>query len=769
MKLQQLELNAFRAATRPFTIHFDPAKKLTMIFGENGTGKSTIADALTCLCTDGLGSLDDKSGVDKKFLIAANCSPADLSIRLITDKGEYTTRLSGNKFAKDGSRQYPTLRYLRRSQITQLTDATPSKRYEVLESYIDVEQIMKSEEGLRSLVTHLKTDLDGEIRSLTTAQSTLEQAWAREGRPGTGSWKDWADEESTKNLNIVQAQAAAIRNVMNAWQSVTERWQEVQAQQRQCLEAQYGVTEAQALFDRLSASHESVSQDLLKLLEHAEAYLARQSGLHHCPLCEKPIEQLELAALIQQQMDSLKAHQTAMVQLEAAKKTEAAANDLLHNLRVKLAGQFAQFESATTGYAGKPVSLGANDEERLRFLEEKQSSLTAKMAQMEKELHAHEQTLSQHNLIKSQYDAIIRGESKTYEIQALLESAQAAFSIVETTRKSYQQAELSSISDDVDAMYQALHPDEDIGKVRLSMNLKNKKSVDLVARFLHYDTVTPQSVYSESHLDTLSICILLALAKKYSNHDSILLLDDVVNSVDEAHLDRFVNLLHDQQSHFAHIIVTTHYRPWRDRYRHHRYPESHVHFVELRNWKLADGMRQQKGKSQIEELKSALEDEHFDRQAIAAKAGVLLENLLDFLTVAYSCRLRRKPKQDYCLGELLDTVMSKLAKSLRVEHLTKNEAGKYDPALPKKEIPLKPHFDELKKLAFLRNQVGAHFNPLGADVSDTDIFAFGNHTLHLAESLVCPETGHFPDRSPSGEYWETRSKSLRLFPLQEPG
>ncbi|MBK7816426.1 MAG: AAA family ATPase [Sphingobacteriaceae bacterium] len=68
MKLNKLYLKSFRGATNPVTIEFDSNKKITMIFGENGNGKSTIADALICLLTDNKGSLDDKSSVDISFL-----------------------------------------------------------------------------------------------------------------------------------------------------------------------------------------------------------------------------------------------------------------------------------------------------------------------------------------------------------------------------------------------------------------------------------------------------------------------------------------------------------------------------------------------------------------------------------------------------------------------------------------------------------------------------------------------------------------------------
>ncbi|TAK44217.1 MAG: hypothetical protein EPO28_05100 [Saprospiraceae bacterium] len=769
MKLHKLELNAFRAATQPFALSFDPSKKLTMIFGENGTGKSTIADAFTCLCTDSIGSLEDKSNVEKKFLTSANCKPADLYIRLITGQDTFSATLSSNKFVKNTSKTYPKLHHLRRSLIAQLTDATPSKRYEVLESYIDVEPILASEEGLRSLLRRLENDLGSEIRSLTAAHDTLEAQWRQEGMPGDGGWKDWADVESDKDLATEKLKAARIKAVLNAWQTLTGQWQEVQEQQRICLDARQEVADAQVNMQRIQAASQSISQDLLKMLDHADRFVGQQSELHQCPLCDQPIEKNTLANRIRQQMDGLKAYQLSVAQMDAAQKAETNANLLLQNLQSKLDDGLEALEIATSNYAGKPVSFGATAAGRLRFFQEKQTSLNAKMAQMEQEMLQSERTLNQHNLIKTQYEAILHGEAKTTELQRLLNAAKAAFLIVESTRKNYQEQELASISGEVDALYQKLHPDENIGKIRLSLKPNAKKSVDLAARFQNYESVTPQSVYSESHLDTLGICVLLALAKKQGGKDTILLLDDVVTSVDERHLDRFIALLHDLQKDFAHIVFTTHYRPWRDRYRFHRDPESQVHFVELRDWKMEDGMRLQKERTQVEELREAMASSYFDRQALAAKAGVLLENLLDFLTTTYACRLRRKPRQDYTLGELLDAVMSKLAKSLRVELLSKNAGNKFDPALPMQEVPLLPHFEELEKLAFIRNQTGAHFTPPGPEVNDADIFAFANHTLSLAQRLTCPETGAFPDCSASGAFWETRSKAIRLFPLQEPG
>lgn len=110
-----------------------------------------------------------------------------------------------------------------------------------------------------------------------------------------------------------------------------------------------------------------------------------------------------------------------------------------------------------------------------------------------------------------------------------------------------------------------------------------------------------------------------------------------------------------------------------------------------------------------------------------------------------------------------------MSKLWRVERFSKNTAtNKFDSTQPMKEISLLPIFQELNKLAFIRNQVGAHFNQLGSDVTDGEVEALGKWTLELAESLTCPEAGGFPDRDKSGSYWETRNGSVRLHPLREP-
>lgn len=111
MKLNSLHINAFRGATKPLTLNFSQDKNITLIYAENGNGKSSIADALVCLCTDGTGSLDDKSNKDYSFLKSLGANNSDLLVELKTDTQTFKATLSvnSNKIIKNPSTDFVLL------------------------------------------------------------------------------------------------------------------------------------------------------------------------------------------------------------------------------------------------------------------------------------------------------------------------------------------------------------------------------------------------------------------------------------------------------------------------------------------------------------------------------------------------------------------------------------------------------------------------------------------------------------------------------------
>jgi energy-coupling factor transporter ATP-binding protein EcfA2 len=775
MKLNSLYIKSFRGATKPVTIEFDNSKKITMLFAENGNGKSTIADALICLCTDKMGSLDDKSSIDKSFLKSLGAGTGETKITLNTDAGAFTTSISGTAkaFVKTPATDQPSLKFLRRSQIINLINSQASDRYTALKDYLDVSNIYTGEEALRKVFREVEKDLGNSISVLQSANETLEKFWKAEGSPD-GAMLVWAKIQTEKDLSKEAAIYKVLAELVTQWQAIGNKQREINQFQTATSASQKNMEGFALILKNLEAANKKNKPALLALLQEAKNYISAEPVIDKCPVCENGIVKATVVNSLDVQIKSMAALQKASKDLETATKTHDKNVAILNTAIRGMNTLLIKYKTSISQYVDKvpdiaPFVNGIKTEANANYkiYVASYKELQALFVRIEKSAVDKKTSIDQHALIKLQYNSITQHSEKFEKLAALKTATTKALGIVETTRKVFYDNELLSISAEVEQMYQKIHPAEGLGGIKLFLNPNFKTSLEIQANFHSQQAITPQSVYSESHLDTLGICIFLALAKKYSDSTTVLILDDVVMSVDENHLDRFIALLHDEADNFAHIIVTTHYRPWKDRYKNNRAPASSVHFLELRTWSTQNGIRVFNGRIALDELRQMLTDESsFHRENIAAASGRILENLLDFVTLKFGCKVARKPKNDYQLSELLDGLSKDLLKNFKVEHLEKDVTGKYTSVI--KQVDLKPVIDKLKALKAVRNQVGAHFNFDGSLVSDGDVEDFGNATVEFAELLICPECGALPDRNKSGSYWETKTGSIKLFPLIEP-
>jgi hypothetical protein len=241
-------------------------------------------------------------------------------------------------------------------------------------------------------------------------------------------------------------------------------------------------------------------------------------------------------------------------------------------------------------------------------------------------------------------------------------------------------------------------------------------------------------------------------------------LDDVLASVDEPHIDRLILMLYDEVAKFRHCLITTHYGPWRHKYKWGWLKYDKGQFVELARWTNTEGMTIVRSVPDVERLKTLLAENPPDPQLVVAKAGVILEAALDFLTQLYECSVPRKWEPRYTLGELLPAIDKKLCKALRIEMLTGKDATG---APTYQTVSLEPILDELKRIAQTRNVVGCHFNAISFDLLDTDAIVFGQKALELIEVLTDPNAG-WPRNQKAGTYWANAGETRRLHPLKQP-
>src|ERR1700733_4157159 len=158
--LKSLTLTAFRGSTATFKLDFEKGKTLTLLYGENGTGKTTICDGFEFLAFDRVGSIEDR-GMGKgleKFWPAAGKSAADVHVELETSAAKCTGKIINKKVSVSPVSGRPRIELLRQRQILELIQAQPAERYERIKRFIDIDAFDRSEETLRQLGKTLSTE-----------------------------------------------------------------------------------------------------------------------------------------------------------------------------------------------------------------------------------------------------------------------------------------------------------------------------------------------------------------------------------------------------------------------------------------------------------------------------------------------------------------------------------------------------------------------------------------------------------------------------------
>jgi hypothetical protein len=293
---------------------------------------------------------------------------------------------------------------------------------------------------------------------------------------------------------------------------------------------------------------------------------------------------------------------------------------------------------------------------------------------------------------------------------------------------------------------------------------KKRASLEIGATFCGQSGTPPQAYFSDSHLDTLGLCVFLALAALDAPASTVLVLDDVLGSVDEPHVERLIEMLYAEALRFRHCVITTHYRPWKQKLRWGWLQHGQCQFVELTKWTSSQGLTLTRSVPDVERLRQLLAETPPDPQLVCAKAGVVLEAALDFLTQLYECSIPRRANGLYTLGDLLPAVDKKLRQALKVDVLTGRDASG---TATYTTTSLTPMLDGLTRIAQARNVFGCHFNQLSFDLLDSDAIGFGQQVLALIEVLADPQAG-WPRNGKSGSYWATAGETRRLYPLLKP-
>lgn len=768
-RITQLKLTNFRGATQPVTVTFIPEKggpktNMVVIFGENGTGKSTIVDALDILGNSSFGSLI-RPGIQapQKHVPSLTGDAKSVMVELTTQAGHGCKATLNGKtvtltLGSDGA-IVPEIRVLRRRDLLKLIEATAAERYKAIQDFIAVEGVDGAEAALRFDLNAVETDFKNAGIAQGQAEKSFRALWEEQKQPNEpeDDPQGWATRRIAENFSELQTQLGLLTKGYAAAQQAAGVVAQLQTAQAKSILERRDLEEAEAALSELHRGTDDRGADLINLLNAAERYLATPLDVDACPLCANAVQADELRQRIQSQLTQLNTSRALLQKVDTVRgRLKNATNEegRCHRevLRVSqtLVAQLSVYEPQAVKALGIDWKKHSTALASVVASEATSNQITALVAQVvetnaavqieQEDLQAR---FSTYNNIKTQARLLSESTAKVTGLKRILERLRGAYDLVVNKRREFVQAILDEIIDEVNALFEKIHPGEKIGLHRLEMDEAKRASLEQQATFEDRNGVVPQAYFSESHLDTFGFCLWLALAKRGNPKQLVLVLDDVFTSVDAQHFRRISDLLAAEAVHFQQLIIATHNRLWHDYY---KISGASVHLLKLERWSLARGLRPHEDQILATELAAELEADIFDRQAVASKAGVLLENVLDNLAANYECSLKYRPGRGHTLGDLLRTT-KKLFQDAKVRRVRRDTLGQpIAPHLDENwgEVTLKQYHKRLDAIKLIRNEVGAHFNSLGNDWSDDDVREFGQAAYELAQALACQHCGHIP-------------------------
>jgi hypothetical protein len=110
-------------------------------------------------------------------------------------------------------------------------------------------------------------------------------------------------------------------------------------------------------------------------------------------------------------------------------------------------------------------------------------------------------------------------------------------------------------------LYERLHPGEGHKAIQIILPDNRPASADLRTETEGMKPMHPLGNYSEGHLDSLGLCIFLAFIKRFNKDLPLIVLDDVLTSIDAGHRMKAAQLI-STEFKGSQLIITTHDELW---------------------------------------------------------------------------------------------------------------------------------------------------------------------------------------------------------------
>jgi energy-coupling factor transporter ATP-binding protein EcfA2 len=588
MTLNRIDIEWFRGAAD--RVSLDLGGKSTVVYGTNGSGKSSFVDALEYILNDGrIGHLTHEYSGKKQEKGVLNThtptlKPTSASLGLTSGDTVVVNIKPNGTFTRTGN-GYATVRQwdyrrvvLRQDEVAAFISSPKGAKYSALLPLLGLAPLEHAAENIRQVAKHLERTSEFSSKKALVA-SAAERARRRLGTTLSVT-EILARIGETYMPGVVMVDDADACEQLSA--AITRRIKALSADAQQHIaisalgrtRIEDSISEVRVAASALAETATTLVEERLAMLEGALRVLAADGGEPNvsCPACGREIATKELEAHLHAEKDKLAHTREA---LNEYKQTVNALSDDFAALKAALrapaviawgqkldAGIHAR---ALAYFSGRdPASLRATcDEDELRMIGTEVLPLVmAARAHASTPPPEADQLVNDHDAVATAL-ALIKSADDTRLVttaERLLGWLGAIEQAIRDLIRTRSDAVIEEISGDIQRMWSILHPNEAIENVRLRHPDEADKAIDIELSFHGVALKSPRLTLSEGYRNSLGLCVFLSMAKR-SDCNIPVVLDDVVVSLDRNHRGMIVDLF-EKEFGDRQLLVLTHDREW---------------------------------------------------------------------------------------------------------------------------------------------------------------------------------------------------------------
>lgn len=770
LKINKITIENFRGIKSPVIIDFykDGRATSALLYGRNGTGKSSIVDGWEWLISSKIEYLS-KEGISERDYPHKLCNgensyveiefvhPDINSVKATFNKSRITTPVMSGQFNEFKERtNYPN--YLRYSDLQEFVYKSKGDKYKYIAKFFGLEQFIKNQSDIQSSLTRISSQLaqfqvqlkrDEETISKITGDATVNESTVVSFINEIAA-KYKIDEifEFKDSYKIKQALSEIVK--ANPIAAELAAWKAFQSRLNQFFSLSKVVQDCvdlESVFNELKKDEGNITKlILIELYSSASETLSKLEDKTKCPVCDKTFDgdlvkhiadkHKVLESLNKKKEDYITKRDLLVKQLELCSR-KAAIIKAESNEKVLLTFStfFSGIEFIATELANSISelkkkfkdleSLNLSTKEdilKIDYLSEKENEykqiVIDKIKTLSEDKNSKDLAVNFDNLIQliTGYTNFLKNEKKAVYLSNITTKLNLVFSEFTSYIQERIQYTFTAIQTDLNYCYNFLETSNQFLKnPEIKLVTGRDKAVELEIEFADEKVSPAYKFMSESQVNSFGLAIFLSAVKYFNNDFKFIILDDVVNSFDAFKRPKVSQLLANRFSDFQ-VLMLTHDQIFFDTVQ-RDFPQWNRY--KFASWDYSTGPRCSFSNNYIEEIQKLIDDD--DPIGAGQKLGRYLEMVFGIVSENLKTPIQYKLENVYTLSEFYNPLVKRFKDKLK---------------LPNKKHIIPNLFSEFEQGTIFRNYC-AHYKNESAQFTSPEIDGIFKKWLEIETQIYC--------------------------------